>query len=263
MELTPTGLAILGGKITYDLARDVLGPSANYLGKELKGLTELGVENIKKVFMYAQKRNLELKNQDGTVPSRILLPILQSAYFCEDELVASYLGGVLSSSRTKNGRDDRAVGLTKLIDSLSSYALRLHCIIYASVITHPMQSTENMHKWIRRGHGVTVLFDEDALRRQMDFTEHEDASVILEHSFLSLASSGLSTDGQNDFLLRKENRNARCCHLTLRGIELFCWGNAQGQSGTASYFSDKMMNTEIQSMAIEPLHIELGEVSYT
>src|SRR5258706_88410 len=129
IEPTSGALAVIGGKLAYD----VLGPTAKYLGEEVKGFAEIGVKNIKRVFEDAKAKKDHLKIEDGAVPARLLLPIIQSAYFAEDEVVSSYLGGVLCSSRTRTSKDDRAISIVRTIDGLSSYALRAHCIVYASL----------------------------------------------------------------------------------------------------------------------------------
>jgi hypothetical protein len=258
MEPTTTIFAVCGGKLAYD----VLGPSAKYLGEEVRGLAQVGAQNIKRVFEHAQKRNLELGKTSGTVAPRLLHPILQSAYFCEDELVASYLGGVLSSARTEVNRDDRPVGIVRMIDGLSSYALRIHCLVYSSVVAFPRESPKDMFKWLRNGHGVTVLFDESKLREKMDFVDGENPEEIMEHAFLSLDAHDLLSEGHRHFRLHKPGINARFCRLSLRGVELFCWGNGQSQGGSHEYFLGNVKNNEIAQLAIEPLEIQLGHVSW-
>jgi hypothetical protein len=114
-------LAVVGAKLAYD----VLGPTAKYLGGEFKGLAEIGVKNVKRVFEAAKKRKDQLGIHKGCVPPRLLRPILQSAFVCDDEIIASYLGGVLCSATSSNHRDDRAVSLLKMgFVSFVSFCLR-------------------------------------------------------------------------------------------------------------------------------------------
>jgi hypothetical protein len=62
--------------------------------------------------------------------------VLEQASWAEDDIVVEYLGGVLAGARTDDHRDDRAVVQTALISRLSSYALRLHYLVYAGIGHH-------------------------------------------------------------------------------------------------------------------------------
>src|SRR5208283_3371005 len=64
----------------------------------------------------------------------VLKEVLSEGYFCEDELQAMYLGGVLASSKSSVSRDDRAIAYCSLVSSLSSYQLRTHCILYSTIL---------------------------------------------------------------------------------------------------------------------------------
>jgi len=44
--------------------------------------------------------------------------------------MAEYLGGVLAASRSRGGRDDRAIAWSNLVTSLSSVQVRAHFLLY-------------------------------------------------------------------------------------------------------------------------------------
>lgn len=123
-----TGLALFG---TARLAERFLGPTADYLGFELQTGVEQGVANLRRVFGKAINKANGNLDRPGRVPPRVLKAVLDEGYFCEDELEAEYLGGVLASSRSGVDRDDRGVTWIAAIARLSTYDIRLHYVLYA------------------------------------------------------------------------------------------------------------------------------------
>jgi hypothetical protein len=66
----------------------------------------------------------------GIVNPRVARSLLEEGSYCDDELMAEYLGGLLAAGRSPTGRDDRAVSWTALVASMSAIQLRLHFILY-------------------------------------------------------------------------------------------------------------------------------------
>lgn len=258
MSPETTILTAVGAKLAYD----IFGSSAKYLGGELKKLTKAGAKNIERVAKKAKQRKVELGIQGGAVAPRALPLLLENAYYCEDELVASYLGGVMCSALSPNGRDDRAIAFVKMIEGLSSYALRAHCIVYASVTKQSKKQMAGIQKWLSFGRGVTVIFDDAELCHKMGFAPEEDAASLLEHAFLSLSAGELCLEGMRAVTLHTTKQNVRVVHLTARGVELFCWGNGFGQTGSERYFAGQAPSAEARALALVPVDLQLGIVSY-
>jgi hypothetical protein len=84
-----------------------LGPTAEYLGGGLRAWTEKRVQNVATIFNKAQEKLGPEIEKAGSVPPRVLKEVLDEGSFCDDELTAEYFGGILASSRTPSGRDDR------------------------------------------------------------------------------------------------------------------------------------------------------------
>jgi hypothetical protein len=83
--------------------------------------TERRVENISRVFGHAaRKLGPAALETEGAVPPRVLKGILEEGQFADGELAAEYLGGVLASARTAQGRDDRGALLVGLVGRLST-----------------------------------------------------------------------------------------------------------------------------------------------
>ncbi len=64
---------------------------------------------------------------------RVMRDVLWNGAFSEDEVCAEYFGGILASSRSKDGKDDDAIQFVDVIKSLSAKQLRLHYVIYNSL----------------------------------------------------------------------------------------------------------------------------------
>lgn len=126
--LIGTGLAALAAK---DIVTKILGPTADYVGGQIKGLVEKANINLGAVFGNAAKKLGSTINEDGAVSPRVLRHIWEEGQFCEDVIAVEYFGGLLASARSPDGRDDRAVNLIATTRALSVFDLRLHFLIYS------------------------------------------------------------------------------------------------------------------------------------
>jgi len=61
------GLAILGAK---EIIKKILGPTADYIGQELRNYTEKGAKNLKNIFTKAEKKLGPDIDQPGRVPPK-------------------------------------------------------------------------------------------------------------------------------------------------------------------------------------------------
>jgi hypothetical protein len=50
----------------------------------------------------------------------------------DEDIVVEYVSGVLASSRTEEGRDDRGVGWSSPVARMSCDQLRLHYVLYSN-----------------------------------------------------------------------------------------------------------------------------------
>ena len=133
--VTTVGLSAIAAYLAKDGVAKLLGPTADYLGGGLRDITQRRFENIGKVLSNAYKKVGSQLEKPGQVPPRILKAVINEASYCEDPLVLEYFGGVLASSRTESGRDDRGVRLAKVVDNLSAYQIRTHYLLYSTIAT--------------------------------------------------------------------------------------------------------------------------------
>ncbi len=95
------GLLALASK---DTLNRLLGPTADYIGGEIRGLAEKCNINLGCIVRRAVKKLGRKIDEPGAVNSRVLRQVWSEGRFIEDELVAEYFGGLLASSRSASGQ---------------------------------------------------------------------------------------------------------------------------------------------------------------
>lgn len=131
LTVAGTGLAILGSK---DILTKVLGPSADYVGGELRGLIEKCNINLDQVFGNATSKLGERLEAPGGVSPRVLKHVFDDGRFAEEEIVVEYYGGLLAGSKTQSGKDDSAIPFLAKVQRMSAYQLRLHFLFYSELL---------------------------------------------------------------------------------------------------------------------------------
>ncbi len=85
-----------GGDGTPGLLKRVLGPPADALGDALARWVEFRTVNVGRVVEIADRKLSARGDQAGEVPIRVGARILEEGSYCDDQVVAEYLGGVLA-----------------------------------------------------------------------------------------------------------------------------------------------------------------------
>ena len=229
-----------------DLVPRILGPSADYLGEGLKGLTEKGVQNITRVFHCAERKLGAKINSPGQVPPRVVKTILTEAYFCDSEVAMEYFGGILASSRSNDARDDRGAYFAAIVAGLSTYQIRSHYVLY--------------HCFKRVFDGKRLPFTHMELREKaavfipatnyvdaMDCKRYEGMTPYLDHACVGLIKESLISD----YFAKGESRLYRLqpptglehekvlgivAAPTHLGLELFLWSHGEGWQPVHQFF---------------------------
>jgi hypothetical protein len=245
-----SALAILASaNITKPMLERLLGPTFDYLGDGLRDLSEKRARNIGNIVMKAIQKAENL-GAEGEVPPRVIKNIFDGGSFSDDQIMAEYLGGVLASSKSPGGRDDRGVALSGLVNQLSAYTLRTHYILYlAARKTTPPIAT----RWkaagrdlrvgdIREARIVATFISFAAFNRAMAFEPFEDATGATAHAFYALLKEQLFTEwsaGDVEHLRTKYNNVTEAGIVFLPsvpGIELFLWAHGKGHKPTSAFF---------------------------
>jgi hypothetical protein len=218
--------------IKSGLLLKVLGPAADELGEALQRFTAYRTRNVGRIIESADRKSGE-STSDFQVHPRVAHRILDDGSYCDDELMAEYLGGMLAGSRTPGGRDDRAVAWSELITSLSAVQIKAHYLLYKA--------------WATVLHGRSDLnlgLDSDRDRAMLDVLLAEFVEVItrgldleidvtLSHVIPGLVRVGLLSDKYvmgNRAGVAENSEFAQVVRVTpsIAGIELFGW--AMGDS---------------------------------
>ena len=252
------GLTVLASK---DLLTKLLGPSADYLGGEMKTFVEKSHVNLESIFRAAIEKLGPLANEPGEVSARILKHVIDEGRFCEDPFVVEYLGGILASSRGEASRDDRGTFYLNEITSLSSYQIRTHYLVYASIVRAGNPTKQDTSYWFEEN-SLSVVIPEAGYVDAMEYTAEEKSDQISYHSFLGLGMRGLCERGTKvktppsshpDF-----DQPYRFVWPTRYGYELFLWGLGLGKVRATSYFDLEPNHILPVEPKFEPLAIELG-----
>jgi hypothetical protein len=239
-----TGLVVLGTALgSKDLVVKILGPTADYLGGGMRDWTERGVKNLGRVFENAKKKLGDKIESPGAVPPKVLKGILESAPFCDDELGVEYFGGVLASSRTEVGRDDRGAALLALAGRLSTYQIRSHYFFYSMVRIIYEGLSENLGDAAAR-QKLRTFIPQLAYASAMEFGEKEDPNTILPHVLFGLSREKLIED---DFSFGSPEHNKRLYSgvdvwgvlfsPSALGIELFLWAHGRGDLNATMFLA--------------------------
>ncbi|TWT63921.1 hypothetical protein [Rubinisphaera italica] len=252
------GLTVLGSK---ELLTKLLGPSADYVGGEIKNLVERCNINLDNVFRIALHKLGSRADEPGVVNPRVLKRVFDEARLCDDPLMAEYLGGVLASSKGDIARDDRGTFYLNEINALSTYQLRTHYLIYAVIVRSQRPYDQDLSYWYQQD-TISVAIPESGYLAGMEYSTDEPSDDISFHSFLGLEMKGLCERGIEVIEPQKQSDfdvPFRFYWPTRYGFELFLWGLGLGNTRVSSYFD---LETDI-ALPHEPpfttLAIELGQ----
>lgn len=228
--LVTVGLGAVAAYLGKDGIEKLLGPTAEYLGNGLRDLAKKRADNIGRIFQKAEKKLGAKIEQPGEVPPRVLKAVLDEGSFCDDELAAEYFGGVLASSRTDLGRDDRGARIAKILDGLSSYQIRTHYLIYGTVKNLFASSGLPLNMDGRPKMQVYLPFGGYADAMEFSQTESKQYGQLLTHTFFGLSSEDLIDShwqyGPKESLIKlyaHAKDGGIVCQPSALGAELFLW----------------------------------------
>ena len=228
-----TGIALAGGAIaSKDTLLKVLGPTADYVGGELKNLVQRCNINLSDVFSSSLRKGAE--RIKGSVDARIAKSIFDDAAYCDDGLIKDYYGGMLCGAKTENG-DDTALPYVSILKGMSRVQVKTHFLIYA-----------NLHKKLA-GVLPSITFEEERgkvriiiyLDRYFSFIDNSEAEweAVVNHAVNGLLRSNLIGEfflyGTPEYInSRSPELNVKAPALvvcpSILGAELFLWGAGIG-----------------------------------
>lgn len=237
-----------------DMMKKVLGPTADYVGEEIKLLAEKRINNVKRIFSSAEKRLGDKINDNGKVPPKVLKEIINEGSFNEDELSAEYFGGLLASSRSEITRDDRAAYYISLITNLSTYQIRTHYIFY-SVLKELFNDTKLNIGVERERKQMIIYIPIDQYALSMNFENSENQNTIVAHSMVGLIRGGLLDRfyaiGSSSVLQEYSNKIEKAGVIfqpSTVGVELFLWAHGRSDLSVQQFFEQKYLFESINDI---------------
>jgi hypothetical protein len=221
-EMAPATGADSSEAVARTLLARVLGSSADAVSEAVRRYTEYRLRNVERIVERAAAKSGS-PFQGTAVGLRVAHVVLADGSYCDDELMADYLGGLLAGSRTARGRDDRAVSWSKVITSLSALQIRAHYLLY--------------REWAARLRiiGVYELGVEAArIQATMEISSEEFAKLLVgdsevdENDAMSHAIGGITRAGLLGDNFRYNGMFVRVAP-SIVGLELYGW--AQGLPG--------------------------------
>ena len=247
MMAEPITIAIggsLAAYLTKDAVTRVLGPTTDYLGGELEEFTKKRMENLGMIFRSAHRKLGPKLDSPGHVPPKVLKSVLLDGSYSDDEVSLEYFGGVLASSRTEVGRDDRGARLARVIASLSTYQIRSHYLIYSALSRVFLKQDRRLGTDRDRAR-MQLFLPLAEFYSAMEFTDDEwNSPQIMHHIFNGLHSDGLIEGrwmfGNRESLAQGGERvpsDGVICSPSLLGVELFLWAFGYGDRQLEFVFS--------------------------
>lgn len=241
--ITTIGGAAVAAYLSKDGVSKLLGPTAEYLGGEMKNLIEKSQKNIASVFKKAEKKCGNKLERPGTVNARVMKHIYDEARFSDDELLAEYFGGVLASARTEDGIDDRGVYYSQIVKSMSSYQLRCHYLFYYLMWFHSKGMNLNLNNNVDRDK-LTLIVPVSCYADTFSVIPNQSEMPYIAHSLSGLAKADLI--GENFAFNNPEEMKNKGVEVdefsflvnpTITGFELFIWVHGQGDVGLPAFLS--------------------------
>jgi hypothetical protein len=137
MEVGKALAAVGGGayalKGTARVGQRIFGPTLDVVGAALAQYTEYRLRNVGRIMRHAERALGTRVEEPGTVPPRVAATVLEQGSWIDDEVMAEYFGGILASSRTETGGDDRGAAWAQLVARMSRFQIRAHYLLYGAI----------------------------------------------------------------------------------------------------------------------------------
>ena len=246
--LTTVGVGAIAAYLGKYGLQKILGPTADYLGQGLRDITKKRVETIGKIFQSAESKLGDRIKVSGEVPPKVLKAVLDEGSFSNDSLTIEYLGGILASSRTELGRDDRGARIAKIVDSLSTYQLRTHYLVYSTVRT--LFAVKGLSMNMNGRSKMRLFMPYSGYIEAMDFsqTEMQQIDSLFSHIFFGLHGDNLLEHdfhyGDKDSIRKffpDATEGGNVCQPSALGAEVFLWACGQADKPRDHIFASEFI----------------------
>lgn len=125
-----TGIVIAAGWT----GRKLLGPLFDEIADDWRQrFSDRRKENLNRIGRIAEAKLGSAIDEEGEVPPRVALRVLDEGSWCDASVMAEYFGGILAASRSKDGVNDRGASWAGLVSRLSTFDVYLHYLAYEAI----------------------------------------------------------------------------------------------------------------------------------
>lgn len=261
LQATKTGEAVgtAAAKPVGELLTRLLGPTVDEMSRDL--LEKYKARRVERVVRRAaHKADLSVH---GYVAARVVAGAFEAVEWSDDEFLAEYLSGVLASSRSEDGGDDRGIAWIGLIKTMPVAQIHLHLAIYSAarrLVTakapEDRDATSNQKMFFSDSELVAELGETVVGLLKEDDGPATDPGGI-HAAFHGLQALGLIRNlshGDGEFLSSSEihdfGEGGFVFGLTTRGAQLF-----MAAHGLGHFWAGALYDT---SLRFADMHQELG-----
>ena len=241
--------------ITTQLVSKILGPTAEYIGREAEQFAQKCNINLSDVFARSARKLGPRLDEPGKVNPRVVKGVIDDGRFSEDPLSREYFAGVLASARSDGRHDDRGVPVLAVIRELSALQMRMHYVFYELVRRLYANTTLSL---TRRPDAANLLVF-IPMRVVADAMLLDDQRGVLTHCVGGLHRSGLIGDvyayGKPEFMApRFPNAPGPGVLLepTAYGAEVYLWAIGARDLRVARFFEVTDSEARLDEVAIPP-----------
>lgn len=247
-----TGLIALGAAIGgKELIVKLFGPLADDYGDELAKFSRRRISNLNNIFA---KTKIKLKDNidaNGSIPPIVFKEIIDKGSLYEEEIFAEYYSGILASSRTPDGRDDRGKTFSQVVNRLSRYQLRAHYIFY-TLFKNKYNGVADC-TLLSNMESMVIEISNNDLAISLDLNSHEQKQF---NTIISHIMGGL----QREFLINQywsvldAKNSGWVCKVCpeVNGYELYLWAQGKGDIPPEN-FTDANISFEIINDILIPV----------
>jgi hypothetical protein len=214
--------AVAGAVAARPLLEKLLGPSFAYVGDAMAALLErYGNRNVTDIFKRVSGRLPDHVPAGEYINPRVLQAIIEAGAFAGDEVTREYLAGLLATSLTPDGADDRAVTFLSIVRNLSSRQIRFHHLCYSLLRLVYLDDADQ--KAFRRD----VFIPNSLLKDEVGIFTDNDLRIVLR----GLSHEGLVDKYESTAHYYEPDEDCSyygaVLHETEAGAELFLWVHGQ------------------------------------
>lgn len=204
------------------------------------------VETVANIIHKADEKFIQHTCKTKNIPPKLARSLIQQASFASDKVAIDYFAGILASSFSSSGTDDRGVVMAELVDKLSVYQLRAHYLIYSTIRERFKKAHDNFSfdSCEKMELFFPIYFYAKAMKINKE--ERQQIHALTQHTFQGLAENNLIEPnfhfGYPNYkhqVWKGFNFDGITCQPTAIGASFFLWAFGAGKKNIEYLFHKK------------------------